>query len=119
MPRTRKPKATDVPEEILDHFAGPARPMSAVDVEAVMRRFKKALVERMLGGELTHHLGYPPGGTRPGEGTNHRNGTGDKTVLTDEGPLALEVPRDRDGTFEPQLIPKHARRFTGFDDKIL
>jgi transposase-like protein len=119
MPRTRKPKATDVPEEILDHFAGPARPMSAADVEAVMRRFKKAVVERMLGGELTHHLGYPPGGTKPEATTNHRNGAGSKTVLTDEGPLPIDVPRDRDGTFEPQLIPKHARRFTGFDDKIL
>jgi transposase-like protein len=119
MPRTRKPKPTDVPEEVLDHFAGPARPMSQADVEAVMRRFKKALVERMLGGELTHHLGYPPGGAKPVETSNQRNGTSDKTVLTDEGPLALEVPRDRDGTFEPQLIPKHARRFTGFDDKVL
>ena len=50
---------------ILDQFAGPARPMSQADVEAITRRFKKALVERMLGGELTHHLGYPPGGTKP------------------------------------------------------
>jgi len=119
MPRTRKPKPTDVPEEILDHFAGPARPMSAADLEAVMRRFKTAVVERMLGGELTHHLGYPPGGSKPEETTNQRNGAGSKTVLTDEGPLPIDVPRDRDGTFEPQLIPKHARRFTGFDDKIL
>jgi putative transposase len=119
MARTRKPKPTDVPEEILDHFAGPARPMSPADVDAVMRRFKKALVERMLGGELTHHLGYPPGSAKPPETTNQRNGTSGKTVLTDEGPLDLNVPRDRDGTFEPQLIPKHARRFTGFDDKIL
>src|SRR3954467_494098 len=119
MPRTRKPKPTDVPEDVLDHFAGPARPMSPADVDAVMRRFKKALVERMLGGELTHHLGYPPGGTKPSDSTNQRNGTGGKTVLTDEGPLDLAIPRDRAGTFEPQLIPKHARRFTGFDDKIL
>ena len=119
MPRTRKRKPTDVPEHVLDHFAGPARPMSAADVETVMRRFKKALVERMLGGELTHHLGYPPGGTKPSDTPNHRNGTSGKTVLTEEGPLALEMPRDRAGTFEPQLIPKHARRFTGFDDKIL
>jgi putative transposase len=119
MPRTRKPKATDVPEEVLDHFAGPARPMSAADVDTVMRRFKKALVERMLGGELTHHLGYPPGGDKPPDTTNHRNGTSGKTVLTDEGALTLDVPRDRAGTFEPQLIPKHARRFSGFDDKIL
>jgi transposase-like protein len=119
MPRTRKPKPTDVPEDVLDHFAGPARPMSPTDVDAVMRRFKKALVERMLGGELTHHLGYPPGGIRPSDSTNQRNGTGGKTVLTEEGPLDLDIPRDRHGTFEPQLIPKHARRFTGFDEKIL
>ena len=119
MPRTRKPKPTDVPEELLDHFAGPARPMSQADVDAIMRRFKKAMVERMLGGELTYHLGYPPGGTRPEATSNHRNGTTGKTVLTDDGSLALAIPRDRDGTFEPQLIPKHARRFTGFDQKIL
>jgi putative transposase len=118
MPRS-KSKLTDVPEELLDHFAGAARPMSAADVDAVVRRFKKAVVERMLGGELTHHLGYPPGGTKPLDATNQRNGTGSKTVLTDEGPLELDVPRDRQGTFEPQLIPKHARRFAGFDDKIL
>ena len=119
MPRPRKPKPTDIPEEVLDHFAGPARPMSQADVDTITRRFKKVLVERMLGGELTHHLGYPSGGTKPETTTNHRNGTTGKTVLTDDGALHIEVPRDRAGTFEPQLIPKHARRFTGFDDKIL
>jgi putative transposase len=93
--------------------------MSQGEVDAITKRFKKALVERMLGGELTHHLGYPPGGEKPPEATNHRNGTSAKTVLTDEGPLTLDIPRDRDGTFEPQLIGKHERRFTGFDDKIL
>jgi putative transposase len=118
MPRTRKPKPTDVPDAILDHFAREG-PLSAADVEAAMRRFKKALLERALGGELTHHLGYPPGGLKPETTTNHRNGTSGKTVLTDDGSLDLAVPRDREGTFEPQLIPKHARRFTGFDDKIL
>jgi transposase-like protein len=71
------------------------------------------LVERRLGGELTHHWGYPPGGLKPGAATHQRNGTGSKTVLTDDGSIELDVPRDRDGTFEPQLIPKHARRFTG------
>ncbi len=119
MPRTRKPKPTDIPEEVLNHFAGPARPISQADVDAIMRRFKKAIVERMLGGEMTHHLGYQPGGSKPAETTNHRNGSSGKTVLTDDGPLDLAMPRDREGTFEPQLIPKHARRFTGFDDKIL
>ena len=61
----------------------------------------------------------PPGGAKPEDTTNHRNGTSGKTVLTDDGPLALEVPRDRDGTFEPRLIGKHERRFTGFDDKVI
>ena len=70
-------------------------------------------------GELTHHLGYPPGGEKPPDTSNQRNGTSGKTVLTDDGPLALDIPRDRDGTFEPQLISKHARRFSGFDEKIL
>jgi transposase-like protein len=93
--------------------------MSAADLDVVMRRFKKAVVERMLGGGLTHHLGYPPGGAKPDDTSNHRNGAGSKTVLTEDGPLPIDVPRDRDRTFEPQLIPKHARRFTGFDDEIL
>src|SRR5204862_2643316 len=60
-----------------------------------------------------------PGGAKAEDTTNHRNGTGSKTVLTDDGPLPIEVPRDRAGTFEPVLIPKHERRVTGFDDKIL
>jgi putative transposase len=119
MPRTPKPKSPEVLQEVLDHFAGPARPLAAADVETIMRRFKKALVERMLGGELTHHLGYPPGAAAPPHTTNHRNGTSAKTVLTDDGPLPLAIPRDRAGTFEPQLIGKHSRRFAGFDDKIL
>jgi putative transposase len=119
MPRTRKTKPTDVPETILDQFAGPARPVSQAEVDVITRRFTKALVERRLGGELTHHLGYPPGGEKPPEATNHRNGTSAKTVLTDDGPLTLDIPRDRDGTFEPQVIGKHERRFTGVDDKIL
>ena len=119
MPRTRKPKPTDVLETILDQFAGPARPMSQGEVDGITKRFKKALIERMLGAELTHHLGYPPGGEKPPATANHRNGTSGKTVLTDDGPLPLDVPRDRDGTFEPQLIGKHERRFTGFDDKII
>jgi transposase-like protein len=123
MPRKRKSLTPDtpltpVPSEILDQFVGPG-PLSVEELDAAVRRFKKAIVERALGGELTHHLGYPPGGAKPEDVANHRNGTSPKTVLTDDGPLAIEVPRDRHGTFEPRLIPKHARRFAGFDDKIL
>ena len=112
------PDLPPVSAEVLDQFAHDG-PLSAADVEAAVRRFKKALIERALGGERTHHLGYPPGGAKPEATCNHRNGTGRKTVLTDDGPLPIEVPRDRAGTFEPQLIAKHERRFTGFDDKIL
>jgi transposase-like protein len=120
----RKPKGppdtslAPVPSEILDQFVRQG-PISPEELDAAVRRFKKAVIERALGGELTHHLGYPAGGTKPDETTNHRNGTGSKTVLTDDGPLPIDVPRDREGTFEPRLIAKHERRFTGFDDKIL
>ena len=69
--------------------------------------------------ELSYHLGYRPGATKPEDASNHRNGASGKTVLTEDGPLRIEVPRDREGSFEPLLIPKHERRFTGFDDKIV
>ena len=122
MPRRRKdredPALKPVASEILDQFVHDGI-LSAADIEAATRRFKKALLERALGAELTHHLGYPPGATKPDAGTNHRNGTTAKTVLTDDGTVDLAVPRDREGTFEPVLIPKHERRFTGFDTKIL
>ena len=123
MPRNTKRPASEappapVPAEVLDQFVQQG-PLTPEEVEAAVRRFKKAVIERALGAELTHHLGYPPGGTKPEATTNHRNGTSDKTVLTDDGPLPLEIPRDRDGSFEPRLIGKHERRFTGFDDKIL
>ena len=123
MRRRRKSLTPDtplapVPSEILDQFVGQGA-ISHEELDAAVRRFKKAIIERALGGELTHHLGYPPGGSKPEDTTNHRNGTGSKTVLTDDGPLAIDVPRDREGTFEPRFIPKHERRFTGFDDKIL
>ena len=107
-----------IPAEILDQFVRQG-PLTPEELETVVRRFKKAIIERALGGELTHHLGYARGDAQPGDTTNHRNGTSGKTVLTDDGPLTLAVPRDRAGTFEPRLIGKHERRFTGFDDKVI
>ena len=123
MPRKRKSTSSDpalapVSAEILDQFVGQG-PLSHDELDAAVRRFKKAIIERALGGELTHHLGYPPGGSKPEDATNHRNGTSGKQVLTDDGPLAIAVPRDREGSFEPRFIAKHERRFTGFDDHIL
>lgn len=107
----------DIPKELLDQFV--SGPMTAEAVDAVMRKFKKAVIERALGAEMTHHLGYQPGAAKPAKSSNHRNGKSGKTVLTDEGALRIDIPRDRAGTFEPQLIGKHERRFTGFDDKII
>ena len=115
----KKPAAAlpTIPKELLDQFV--SGPMSAEAVNAASMAFKKALIERALGAELSHHLGYPPGAEKPDEVSNHRNGVSSKTVLTDDGPLRIDVPRDRQGGFEPLLIPKHERRFTGFDDKII
>lgn len=113
----RKQEAA-VPDAVLNQFAREGM-LDAAEVEAATRRFKQALIERVLGAELSHHLGYPPGAAKPVDTSNHRNGTSGKTVLTDDGPVDIAVPRDRQGTFAPQLIPKHERRFTGFDDKIL
>jgi transposase-like protein len=120
MPRT--PKAPPVPfptipAELLEQFG--AGPMTGAAINAASLAFKKALIERALGGEMTHHLGYPSGADKPAGVTNQRNGTSAKTLLTHDGPLRVDVPRDREGRFEPLLIPKHERRFTGFDDQIL
>lgn len=121
----RKPKVSTseaplapIPAEILDQFVHQG-PLTPEELEAVVRRFKKAIIERARGGKLRHHLGYAAGDAKAEDTTNHRNGTSGKTVLTDEGPLVLAVPRDRAGTFEPRLIAKHERRFTGFDDKVI
>lgn len=94
-------------------------PVSAEGFSELVNSFKKALMERVLTEEMSQHLGYPPGEAKPEEGTNYRNGSSQKTVLTDTGAVRIEVPRDRAGTFEPLLIGKHERRFTGFDDKVL
>ncbi len=106
-----------IPPELLDQLV--KGPMTAETVDDVSRAFKKALIERALGAEMSYHLGYAAGEEKPGTETNHRNGKSGKTVLTDDGPLRIEVPRDREGEFEPKLIGKHERRFTGFDDKII
>jgi len=108
-----------VPAELLDQLLTGDKPMTAAQINATTMALKKALIERALAGELSHHLGYAPGEEKPIEGGNVRNGASAKTVRTEDGPLRIEVPRDRAGSFEPVLIPKHERRFTGFDDKIV
>jgi transposase-like protein len=84
-----------------------------------MKQLTKALVERTMEAELTFHLGYEK--HDPGEKTNanRRNGKPSKDLRTDDGPMTIEVPRDREGSFEAQVVPKYQREFKGFDDKIL
>lgn len=120
MPRKPRTQAATLPiiaPELLESFG--SGPMTAEAINAASLAFKKALIERALAGEMNHHLGYPSGAAKPAAVSNQRNGKGAKTVLTEDGPIRIEVPRDRDGSFEPLLIPKHERRFTGFDDKIV
>jgi len=106
-----------IPAQLLDQLV--TGPMTAGEVQGLFDQFKKAILERALAGEMSHHLGYAAGQPKPEGRANHRNGKSAKTVLTDAGAMRIDIPRDREGTFEPQLIGKHERRFTGFDDKIV
>ena len=94
-------------------------PVTKEQFEDIFQNFKKAFIERALNAEMSHHLGYEVGQPKPQGGTNQRNGSSAKTVITDTGSLRIDVPREREGSFEPQLIGKHERRLTGFDDKII
>ncbi len=94
-------------------------PVTKEQFEDIFHNFKKAFIERALNAEMSHHLGYAAGQAKPDGATNHRNGSSAKTVITDSGSVHIEVPREREGSFEPQLIGKHERRLTGFDDKII
>ena len=111
--RTLRPELLD---ELLADYETPE---DLVGDDGLFKQLKKALLERALGAELTDHLGYEKGDPA-GRGTgNSRNGHSGKTVLTEEGEVDLAVPRDRNGTFEPAIVPKGERRLDGFDDRIL
>jgi putative transposase len=110
-------KLPSIPRELVSLFL--TGPMTGETINAAGIAFKKALIEASLNAELSHHLGYAPGSDKPEPLTNHRNGSTAKTVLTGDGKMLIETPRDREGSFEPLLLPKHARRFTAFDDSIV
>jgi transposase-like protein len=109
-------KLPSIPKELVSLFV--TGPMTGEAINEAGLAFKKALVEAALEAELSHHLGYEPGGERPEHVANQRNGSMAKSVLTGDGAIRIETPRDREGSFAPLLVPKHARRFTGFDDKV-
>jgi putative transposase len=110
----------EIRKELLDELIKDyKKPEDLIGETGLLKQVTKALVERALGAELTHHLGYEkydPAGHNSG---NSRNGTTPKTVKGDFGEIVVETPRDRNGSFEPQLLPKHQTRFDGFDEKIL
>jgi len=107
-------------EEVIDELlAGARTEEEIVGPGGVLAQLTKRLVERAMSAELTEHLGYEPHQEPPGGTGNTRNGSTAKTLATEHGPVRIETPRDRKGSFEPQIIRKGQRRFEGFDDKIL
>ena len=93
--------------------------ISLVGPDGLLQRMTKLVVENALEGELTDHLGYQHGDPAGRNGGNSRNGTRAKTVLTEVGPVKLEVPRDRDATFEPKIVRKRQRRLGGVEDLVI
>jgi mutator family transposase len=109
-----------LPDAVVDELlAGAKSEEEIVGPGGVLAQLTKRLVERALEVELTGHLGYEPHAEPPGGVGNTRNGSTAKTLITDSGPVGVRTPRDRDGSFAPQLVKKRQRRFEGFDEKIL
>jgi len=109
-----------IKKELVDELLKDADPKAVFSSEGLLGELKKALAERMLNAEMDQHLDAEAASTTDGGASgNHRNGYSKKTVITDTSQVELEIPRDRRGTFEPQLIAKYQRRFPGFDDKIV
>jgi putative transposase len=109
--------AGPVSDELIDEWLKAGR--KPEDLNDLLKQITRAVVERAMRGEMTEHLGYEkhdPAGHHSG---NSRNGVSRKTLKGDFGEVEIELPRDRNGEFEPQLIKKGQRRWTGFDDKIL
>lgn len=111
---------TTIRPALLDELlADYERPEDLLGDEGLFKQLKKALLERALGAELSDHLGYEKGDPA-GRGTgNSRNGYSEKTVLSEDGEIEIAVPRDRNGSFEPMIVPKGERRLEGFDDRIV
>lgn len=119
MGRKRK-KEPAIRAELLDELLeGYENPEDLLGKDGVFDQMKKALMERALGAEITEHLGYEEGDPAGKGSGNSRNGFGQKQVITDASQFEIEVPRDRDGSFDPKLIKKRQRRLPGFDDKVI
>lgn len=111
---------SNIPPELLDELLkNYSKPEDLTGPDGLLKQLTAALVERAMQAEMTQHLGYKKGDPAGANGGNSRNGLSSKKLKTDRGELDIHVPRDRDGSFEPQLVKKRQTRFDGFDDKIL
>ncbi|MDH3975420.1 MAG: IS256 family transposase [Deltaproteobacteria bacterium] len=107
-------------KELLDELlANYEKPEDLLGDSGILKQLSKALIERSLEGEMTHHLGYPKHSPEGKNSGNSRNGRNPKNIKTGHGELSIEVPRDRNGEFEPVIVKKGQSRFDGFDDKII
>jgi len=107
-------------DELLDELLkGVKNPDDLFGKEGLLKQLTKSLVERALEGELTDHLGYEKHSPVGKSTSNSRNGTSQKTLRGDRGEIPIDIPRDREGSFDPKIIKKHQTRFDGFDDKII
>ncbi len=113
-------KKHDVPDALLASLlANYQKPEDLIGGNGLLKQLTKLLVEKALDAELAEHLGHGKHEPVANEAGNTRNGKSKKTLKGDFGELPIEIPRDRHGSFEPQLIPKHQTRWTGFDDKVI
>ncbi|BAK67570.1 putative transposase [Sphingobium sp. SYK-6] len=110
MSRRKEPA---IPNELLDQLLASGAASAAFEQRGLLDFLQKVLTERALNAEMDHHLAGDDGAG------NTRNGYGRKTVTTGSGKLAIDVPRDRQSSFDPQLIAKYQRRFPGFNNKII
>lgn len=111
----RDPKAVAIAQMIIDQY----KPGSVEDMNDAMKDIFGPLFEGLLKGEMDHHLGYDSNDKGPKETDNRRNGYGEKTLKTSYGEVPIEVPRDRDGSFEPQIVPKRKKDVSEIENKVL
>ena len=108
-----------MPREQLEEVLEGLEPEQVTGPGGLLAQLAGRVIETALGAELSEHLGYPPGQAPPGGAGNVRNGSTAKTVNTDLGPVEVNTPRDRRGSFEPRLVAKRQTRLAGLDEKIL
>ena len=109
-----------LPTDLIDSLlSGYKKPEDLIGENGLLKQLTKALVERALAAEMAAHLGHAKNEAVTNPAGNARNGKSSKTLKGDFGELPIEIPRDRHGSFEPQLMPAHQTRWQGFDDKIL